>query len=557
MNNLRLCYLGYLGPKKKPASVMFEPGLNVICGASETGKSIIAESIDFMLGQEDPVRDIPERDGYDRVRLAMDSVDWPPLTLERSVEGGNFRAYEEVLMDGAPRTEPRIMKWKHSAARSDTLSFVLLERSGFGSKILRKNGKGDWRTLSFRDLARLCVVTEEEIDKRGSPLLSGQFVTAPSEYAAFKLLLTGMDDSALAGGTKPVSARRDSETGKIELLDEMIEEIQANLDEDGIDEEELNGQLQRLEESVTRQNEALINLQKGLNALLERRGNAARELRNRKARLTEIDELIRRFQLLDSHYETDLKRLEAIYESGSLFVHLQQAACPLCGAEPSAQHLDSDCDGNAEAVVRAANAEMAKIDRLRRELGETVGTLTAEQRELENSLNQFEDEYQASRSNEEVASPAVSAERTCYNQLISMRADVRMKLERIKHLKRLVDQRAALADQEIDTDDAPATTRTVVSRNVLDEFAKTIEGILQEWHYPNAERVFFDESKRDIQIAGKERGSTGKGLRAISHAAVKIGLMVFCLSETCRILVSLFSILRCLPTGSRRGRTTI
>ena len=52
--------------------------------------------------------------------------------------------------------------------------------------------------------------------------------------------------------------------------------------------------------------------------------------------------------------------------------------------------------------------------------------------------------------------------------------------------------------------------------------------MLQEWHFPNANRVFFDESKRDVQIAGKDRGSTGKGLRAITHAAVKIGLMEFC-----------------------------
>ena len=52
--------------------------------------------------------------------------------------------------------------------------------------------------------------------------------------------------------------------------------------------------------------------------------------------------------------------------------------------------------------------------------------------------------------------------------------------------------------------------------------------MLQEWHFPNANRIFFDERKRDVRIAGKDRGSTGKGLRAITHAAVKIGLMEFC-----------------------------
>ena len=96
MSGLLLRYLAFFGPDNPPADLSFAPGLNVICGASETGKSFIVESIDFMLGQENPVRDIPERDGYDvcsrRIRLAIESTDWPPVTLDRSVEGGNFRA---------------------------------------------------------------------------------------------------------------------------------------------------------------------------------------------------------------------------------------------------------------------------------------------------------------------------------------------------------------------------------------------------------------------------------------------------------------------------------
>jgi hypothetical protein len=65
----------------------------------------------------------------------------------------------------------------------------------------------------------------------------------------------------------------------------------------------------------------------------------------------------------------------------------------------------------------------------------------------------------------------------------------------------------------------------------LDEFSQMVERILSEWHYPNARRVFFDETVRDFQIAGKARGSTGKGLRAISHAAVTVGLLEFCLEH--------------------------
>jgi len=98
----------------------------------------------------------------------------------------------------------------------------------------------------------------------------------------------------------------------------------------------------------------------------------------------------------------------------------------------------------------------------------------------------------------------------------------------VRGRQRLNAQRAEIDAEQTESTGEHSSTKTQISKNVLDEFAQTIEGILQEWHFPNAIRVFFDEGKRDFQIAGKDRGSTGKGLRAITHAAVKIGLMEFC-----------------------------
>lgn len=343
------------------------------------------------------------------------------------------------------------------------------------------------------------------------------------------ILGTNRERSRSLVSAKEVPGRREQEAGKIELLDEMIEDLQAVLDEEEAEEEELHDQLERLEKSMSDQNEALSNVQKALDTFLERRGNAAVELRSRKARLAEIDELVARFQLLDSHYQTDLNRLEAIYESGSLFVHLDQNPCPLCGALPGDQHLDSDCEGNTEAVVEATEAEMVKIHRLRRELSETLSSLTTERSQLQDSLAQFEEEYKVCEQElSEIAAPAVSKERVSYNQLVAKRAQLRQTLEKINSLKSLMAKRSELESETSEAQSARSSTGTQVSKTVLDAFAQTIERILKEWHFPNASRVFFDESKRDFQIAGKARGSTGKGIRAITHAAVKIGLMEFC-----------------------------
>lgn len=528
MNTILLRFLSYFGPDRPPATLELHSGLNVICGASETGKSLIAESIDFMLGQETPVRDIPERAGYDRMRLTLESQGWPPLALDRSVEGGHFHTSEELLFSETAKSKPKKLRYKHSAARRDTLSFELLQRTNLNDKLLRKNKAGDTRTLSFRDLARLCVVTEEEIQKRGSPLLSGNPVASTGEYSAFKMLLTGVDDSSLVATNQP-KGHRDQKSGKIELLDQMIEELTSELNEEGVEEHELQDQLQRLNLSITQQSETLDKVQKNLNILLEKRGEAAREITKRESRIAEIKELRERFGLLDDHYMTDLYRLEAISESGSLFVHLEKTSCPLCGAAPDEQHLNRDCEGNTEEVVKAADAEIRKIKHLRHELADTAAALKTEGLELQTSIEKFHKEYDAHEKEiNNIATPDVAGERGSYRNLISEHAEVTHTLEKFNHLNKLIEKRIGLEDDEEEGAGTSEPSGTQVSKKILDEFAKTVERILQEWHFPNASRVFFDEKKRDFQIAGRERGSTGKGLRAITHAAFSIGLMEFC-----------------------------
>ena len=530
MSGLVLRYLAFLGPARRPARVEFDKGLNVICGASETGKSFIVESIDFMLGGGDPPRDIPERAGYDRVRLSVESPGWPPLTLERSIEGGSFRAYEEELFDNEPSTQGTILRERHSGARRDTLSHALLERVGLTLRRLRKNRHGDTRSFSFRDLARLSVVNEEEIQRRSSPVVSTQYVQATSEYAAFKLLISGMDDSALVA-TADTPAKQQEVSGKIELLDEMIGALEGEITEDGIEKDELRYQLERLDASIMEQDVALDRVQTDLDDLLHQRGSVATEIRKRRARWSEIQYLTDRFRLLSEHYTSDLRRLEAIQESGSFFVHIERGICPLCGASRVDQHVSEHCDGNVEEVVQAAIVETQKIRRLALELNDTVESLNHEGGRLEEELPALERQYRTlDDALSEVARPQLATERVSYHELLTKKSELSAALDKFTRLDRLVVQRTELEERE-DGADESREIRTMIPRGALDSFSQTVERILVEWHYPNASRVFFDEAKKDFQIAGKERGSTGKGLRAITHAAVSLAIMEFCLER--------------------------
>ena len=530
MSRLQLRGVAFLGPERKSARIDFRPGVNVICGASETGKSFIVEVIDFMLGGRRPLRDIPERQGFDRIRMPVVSAGWPTLGLERSTQGGDFLGYDEELLVGEPATPGRTLRQQHRASRQDTLSHALLERIGLTSKRVRKNRAGDTSSLSFRNLAGLCVVTEEEIQRRSSPLLSGHYVQQTTEYSVFKLLATGVDDSALVS-TTAMEAGRQALGGKLELLEEMIGELEEELVEEGLDQAELRDQLETLEQEIGRRNEALWEVQARLDEILRQRGTAAGEIRNRRERISEIGELSARFALLDRHYRNDLRRLAAIHESGSMFVHLEREKCPLCGAEPHNQHLESECDGNAEAVVAAADAETVKVRQLARELAGTVAVLAQEREEIARELPALQEKYdELDRRLSEVAAPAVASERASYNELVSKRADVMSSVQKFERLEKLLRQGRELENAKEGEPGTPES-RTEIGSSTLDVLAQKVQQLLSDWHYPNAGRVFFDESERDFQIGGKRRGSTGKGLRAITHAAVNIGLLEFCLDE--------------------------
>ena len=70
-SRITLSSLTFTGTDKQPAAVSFKPELNVLWGASNTGKSFTVKTVDFMLGGGSSLPEITERNGYDRAWLAL------------------------------------------------------------------------------------------------------------------------------------------------------------------------------------------------------------------------------------------------------------------------------------------------------------------------------------------------------------------------------------------------------------------------------------------------------------------------------------------------------
>lgn len=517
-NHIELKKITFSGPQIE-STLEFTSGVNVICGASDTGKSFFAETIDFMLGSSD-LRDISERSKYAEIRLDLNFSDDGPLCLQRSTSGGDFKAkYLE-----SPTTE-LVLKQKHFHERTDNLSGFLLEKIGLlGKRVLKSSAQGTTQSLSFRNLAKLVIVQEGEIQQRGSPFWSGQFTTKTSELATTKLLLTGIDDSSVVSA---IDTSVDNER-QIALIEELIAELATEIEEQGNEYDELKAQFKRLESTLEERKKTLTIAQGELEKYLLDRRQIIEIRQSFQTRLDEITDLFIRFYLLKDHYDVDLERLEAVRESGSMFVHVRAIVCPLCGALPEAHQTGQTCDDDVAAIIVAATVEMAKINKLKQELIDTVNDLQNEATKLKLLISEKDNQYKDldSKIQKNIA-PEVNEARNTFAELIEERSTVQRSIDLYERVSKLEKRKIVLQNEG----EEPAGQLAVsvgIPESVTHSFSQKISLILKAWNFPGECHVYFDKQSSDFVIDGKPRGSRGKGLRAITHAAVTIGLMEFC-----------------------------
>lgn len=528
-SGFRLRHLVFHGPNRDAASVEFGPGLNVIYGASDTGKSFVVEAIDFMLGGKPPLRDIPERIGYDRVLLGIETITGESFTLLRSADGGCFQVYTGLHLEPpGNESESYELSKQHSGKKRNNLSTFLLEKCGLAGKRIRRNKDGFTNSLGFRNLARLLVVTETEITSQRSPLSDGNPITDTPNFAAFKLLLTGVDDSALIANKESIPIDR-SRGAQVELLDQLIGDYRKQLKELTEHPDELEEQLARIEATLGQHTKQLTTTEEDYSALANRRRELRENIEQYRDRRHEIGSLLERFSLLNQHYKSDIARLRGIEEAGTLFVVFSQEPCPLCGAEPAYQHHGVDCDGNVNAVVAAARSEISKINLLQGELGETIKILFHEAAVLDQQLPKVEQELQTlSDQVDQLISPKLSELRATYAELADKRGEVREALAVSRALQDIERRREDLNKNPETEKKKSSLADGDLPAAIAEGFAQKVEAILKDWHFPDANRVYFDAKNRDLTIAGKLRTARGKGLRAITHAAFTIGLLEYC-----------------------------
>lgn len=513
------------GPGKADATLDFIDGLNVVAGASDTGKSYAASCIDYLFGRSKPPRTMDPARGYDTVLgTVTERATGHRFEIERTLAGGDVIIRR--LGPNGETIDSKTVGAKHDGDNAETLSGHLLRWSGLWGKQLRKNAKGEQRSLSFRDLAFLIVVEEERIIAEQPPHLSGQVQERTLEGDTLRLLATGEEAGRVIA--QPSAKELAGQKAKGDLVDEMLSESLTEFKKFGIDEAALPAEIERIEDS---RKAALNDYDVARQSTVALEGDLKRlnsELREVQSRAAVVEGLRQRFNLLDEHYESDAKRLEAIEETGRLLDALPSKACPLCGA-PAADHQKPECAAiyRIEDVQLAAGREQDKIAGLRSDLEQVQDELASEAAELDQQRKDLAATMEAQkRQIEQELMPRIR-QSSASLQAQSDRRDAALKaravVDQIAQLRRRADELKIEKGGE-----KPAKIASGVSTADMEKFAQSVEALLKEWSYPDVGRTVFSEQDQDLIIGGQLRTSHGKGVRALTCAAFIIGLMRHC-----------------------------
>lgn len=504
-----------------PAELAFQPGLNLVVGASDTGKTFVFETIDFMMGAKDGLRPIPESAGYERVTLSVEPTEGAPFTLRRAMGGGEFELTEFGDGRERPPTVTKTLSTVHSADPNRSLSAYLLHLVGIGNRQVRKNVQGEKKALSFRHVAHLTLIDEERIIQQASPLLTTHDTEHTAEENVFAYFLTGQDDSAIIP-QENARQRKARLATEAELLETLLTERTAELATLSVDLRDLADQASRLEASISAATDTVVTTQGRITDLERQRDELTQERTARQSRALFLGEQLKRLRLLGDYYLTDRARLEAVIEAARVVHDLPEGTCPLCD-----QPLTSGVASHSEFEA-ACRREVEKIARLQQGLGGAVEDFEREASAVRDRIEVLDTALNT--IDRELRSVLVPGTRTAQAELQSL-LTTRTRVAQASTLQATV---AALQGRlnAVRAAQSRRVTRPVfesrASTSSTSEFCRVVEDILRAWKYPDLRSVAFDTDKGDLVIGGQDRANKGKGYRAIAYAAFAVGLMKYC-----------------------------
>ena len=519
MNNFIVTRLSATSTSGKISTVHLEPGVNIVCGPSNSGKSMIVNCLDYLFGgKKEPFDPLVEE--YDRVSMQLVNENGEMLIVERAIglEDGQAKPINEVAIDSeVDGIEGGVYKVKPSEkSKGKSYMDILMQILGIPNTVkIISNQQGKTQRLSPRTFFHQLCIKEEDIFKEKSIIENpGYNSVTPCINALAYLIYEGgvqendYEDPEIRKAKKKAVIAYIS--GKISSLESKREELQEEIEKAGTADVEML--ISEMMEEISAVDAEITKAQKESQKLLS-------DIYETDDKLTLEKQLKRRYRALHSQYDSDVKRLEFIIEGENSKPDDKQSRCPFCDSEI---HTPRD----RESYIAASKAELEKV------------------RLQINDLRALEDDTDECISVLNSRQASLRAKSSSVKDLLAK--EFRPKVEKLR--EELANyQRIAQLKQEVETlDDIVSEfgldifeknsedeseekydAKEMFDTSVFSRLSSAVGKAIKECNYPEFKVAGLSQSTFDVVVNEKDKRHQGKGFRAFLNALFAFTLMKF------------------------------
>lgn len=506
------------GPGKKESSVEFKRGLNIICGPSNAGKTLIFKIFKQVFGSDnkkyannDDEPFIIENDtGYTEFSLVI-SKNGDEVILTRKVDSEiiNVDSHSKFVKPG---------DYAYTAKKGyELINDALLQIFGVDAFKLPKNKDGTSAYFSFKFLDYLFFADEGRIDEGKQILLakSNKYNATTQSMANLLYLIYDMDFSRFLKNEDldKVKLRRGAVrkyiNTKLENNENEIKRLKNQLKEFSVDEND-SSEIQKRLDSV----------RKAIDSKYKENTNLEEIIKTLSGKIESDGILIDRLESLAMQYKSDLERLNFIVAGKSeMDKNETEHECPYCHSkihEEKEQISLSEIEHEANYAIHNLNGVSETLSNLLKEHDK-------DEKELEINKKKLSD----------------------VNQVINKLVDERLQLERLlrqfdeliecqKRIEYLQDDNEKLGKDlievsgqlKVDREDFVPTE--CFQPSFYRSMTENIKAIMQycgDHRYVSAE---FDKDTFDISIRGQSKSANnGKGFRAFVNSITLLSFRKF------------------------------
>lgn len=485
------------GNGKTDSIIDLAPGLNIIKGRSNTGKTCIIKCIDYCFGSKKKPFD--ESFGYDTISIQISSTHGD---IEITRAFGKNQVQVKTTIAGYDNGTYDLNYNPKKKEKLPILSDLLLTAIGIDSEHqIIKNKYYERRRLTWRTFLSLMLFHVSDIAKEESIIEPDQATEKTAFLSALLFLLSGNDFSNVDAQSERTlrkakkNAVEEYVNKKISAAADKRKELETHLSAfAGMDVEKL------MQETL----ESLQAAEKEIADAVSQSQDLFRQIVDLQGKSAECDLLQSRYSALRTQYVSDIKRLSFIVKGEvSLKKVAHNKICPFCdGAIP---------ERNQQSYIESAQAELNRITTQMEGLSQTEQDVTAEQlaiKEQLTALSAKRDEIEALIA-QELRPQAEKFEEA----LRSYRTYIQIKQE-FEVIGTIAssyetDLRNLPSDDESNPEFHP---KDYFGKEFQEGLDKLLKDALTECCYDNLTSARFNKQDFDIEVNGHKKSSThGQG----------------------------------------------